>query len=84
MGNHDKVELDIEDAAFIVRQLNTAMSRANSGQRMGSHLLKRIRRSKAILLSRIEEWEENNMPISPEVDPVLEEPRRGFFQRLFG
>lgn len=84
MGNHDKVEIDIEDAAFIVRQLNTAMGRANSGQRLGSHLLKRIRKAKAILLTRIEEWEENNMPVVKEDEPVPVEPRKGFLRRLFG
>lgn len=37
------------DADFILRQLSTTMERAQTGRHLGSHLIKRLRRSRAIM-----------------------------------
>ena len=52
------VNVSKADIEYIVKQLNTASSRANEGMRMGTHLIKRLRHSKKLLLCALESDEE--------------------------
>lgn len=48
-------ELDLGDLEYVVNQLALAVERASHGERLGTHLIKRLRRSKGILLTAREE-----------------------------
>lgn len=69
------VKLSPTDAAYINEQLTTALQRGRDGQRLGSHLLKRIRRSRAVLTAAIE--------TAPQLTTEASEPTKGFWGRLF-
>lgn len=70
------VILSAEDAAYIASQLTLSVQRAREGQRLGTHLMKRMRRSKAILLTALESTVYR--------DPREAPKKKGFWQRLFG
>lgn len=50
-----RVELSEEDATYIAVQLQMATQRARNKQHLGTHLGKRLRRSRAVLLKALEQ-----------------------------
>lgn len=73
-----RVMLSEEEALFIKKQLMTAMELGQDGKRLGTHLLKRMRKSKAILNRVLVEAEEqqNETPVPPTAS--------GFFAKIKG
>lgn len=69
------VKLSQVDADYIYEQLTTVLQRGRDGQRPGSHLLKRLRRSRAVLAAAIES--------SPQPTTEAPEPTKGFWDKLF-
>lgn len=69
------VTLSQADADYICTQLTSALSRGRDGHRLGSHLLKRLRRSRAVLAGAIE--------MAPDVTTEAPEAPKGFLRRLF-